>query len=288
MFTKPRPRCSSGFTLIELLVVIAIIAILAAILLPVLARAKQQALGVRCISNMRQLAMAWIMYYGDNRGALVENGDTTFQPPTPTSNTDPQWCPGLMATANGTSPGTQPTNILWLEAGVIFPYVNNVGVYHCPADPSTYNDPTEYYRGGPGSARVRSMSMNGYLNGDPGYGAYNPEFTIYKHDADLIFPGAANLWLFIDENPFSINDGFFINNPTWDGVAVTGNTWTDCPATYHNGAGGIAFCDGHAIIKRWRDPTVLNCASTLHPIGNADQNPPSDLLRLLLQTTAYK
>jgi prepilin-type N-terminal cleavage/methylation domain-containing protein/prepilin-type processing-associated H-X9-DG protein len=284
MFTKPRPRCSSGFTLIELLVVIAIIAILAAILLPVLARARQQAFGVRCISNMRQLAMAWIMYYSDNRGALVENGDVSYQPPTPTSGTDPSWCPGRMDAGEG----TQPTNILWLEAGLIFPYVNNVGVYRCPADPSTYNDPMEYYRGGPGALRVRSMSMNGYLNGDPGYGQYNPDFTIYTHEADLTFPGAANLWLFIDENPFSINDAFFVNNPTWDGVAITGNVWTDCPASYHNGAGGIAFCDGHAIIKRWRDPTVLNWATISHAGNDADQSPPSDLLWLLLQTTAYK
>ncbi|HXB60838.1 MAG TPA: prepilin-type N-terminal cleavage/methylation domain-containing protein [Candidatus Acidoferrales bacterium] len=288
MFTKPRPRCSGGFTLIELLVVIAIIAILAAILLPVLARAKQQALGVRCISNMRQLAMAWIMYYGDNKGALPVNGDTTYQPPTPTSNTDPQWCPGLMAAVSG-SPGTQPTNILWLEAGVIFPYVNNVGVYCCPADPSTYNDPTEYYRGGPGVPRVRSMSMNGYLNGDPNYDGYAAKFTIYRHEADLVFPGAANLWLFIDENPFSINDGFFINNPVWNGVSLSPNTsWTDCPASYHNGAGGMAFCDGHAIIKRWRDPTVLNWNTTSHAGQTPGQTPDTDLTWLLMQTTAYK
>src|SRR5208282_2084126 len=133
-----RPR-SGGFTLIELLVVIAIIAILAALLLPALNKAKEQSQGAKCISNLRQLAVAWTMYSGDNKDQLAVNGNTNYQPPGnadgPQPGSDPQWCPGQMD-VGAPYPGEQ-TNVNWIKGGVIYPNVGSPGVYRCPADPST-------------------------------------------------------------------------------------------------------------------------------------------------------
>jgi len=291
MTANPRNKhgfSGGGFTLIELLVVIAIIAILAAMLLPALAKAKQKAQGIACVSNMKQLALAWLMYNNDSGGLLAINGSTADQPPTPTPNTDPQWCPGLM---NGNS-NTEPTNSLWIQAGQIYPYIKNPGVYRCPADNSMYSSTTQqaHPMGGSGNPRVRSMSMNGYVGGPTStgtYSGYTPGFRVYKKEADLAIPGAANLFLFIDENPYSINDAFFVNNPDNEKNPPLGDIWVDCPASYHNGACGMAFCDGHAIIKKWHDSTVLNWKYTDHSGHNPGQTPATDLNWLLDSTTAH-
>lgn len=279
-------RCVvAGFTLIELLVVIAIIAILAAVLLPALTKAKEKAQGAQCISNMRQLTMGWMMYYTDQSGYLPVNGDLYYQSPTPSPN---QWCPGRMDSGYG----TQPTDSAWLKAGQIYPYVNNVGVYRCPADHSTYSTKFQqaYPLGGPGDPRVRSMSMNAWIGGDATTGTLgtNTGFYVYRKEADLHYTGAANLWLFLDENPYSINDGFLLEKPTNNGNPPTSSGWIDCPAAYHNRAGGISFCDGHAIIRKWTDPTVLNwkTVGSLTPV--AATPPGTDLLWLLNLTTAHK
>jgi len=266
LIQKPRKSGGyAGFTLIELLVVIAIIAILAAMLLPVLSRAKMKATGAQCESNMKQLVLGWIMYGSDYQGALPPNADEADEPSASDVNplTDPtyapQWCPGQMNNAGG-SEGWEPTNITWIKAGLIYPYINNPGVYRCPADTSTfvYSSMAEYPIGTAGNPRVRSMSMNGYMNGMSKYTGYSANFRIYRKDSDLTLPGAANLWLLIDENPYSINDGFFINNPSNAQNPPTDTAWEDIPASYHAGACGINFCDGHAIIKKWLDPGVVN------------------------------
>jgi prepilin-type processing-associated H-X9-DG protein len=188
------------------------------------------------------------------------------------------------------SNATEPTNIAWIKAGLIFPGVNNPGVYRCPADVSTYvyASQTAYPIGPTGTPRVRSMSMNGYMNGDTTYTGYGTGFKIFRKETDLAVPGAANLWVMIDENPYSINDAFFINNPSSAGNPPTGTEWTDCPASYHAGACGINFADGHAVIRKWLDATVLRWSypqnSGAHP---ASQTPATDLDWLLGVTTTH-
>jgi prepilin-type N-terminal cleavage/methylation domain-containing protein len=278
-----RSPVPAGFTLIELLVVIAIIAILAAMLLPALTRAKQQGQGAQCISNLKQLAIGWTMYTGDSRGFLARNGDEGGQP---ASLADPagmaggalaQWCPGRVDGQNApadVSPVSSAINVgnQWVEFGVVYPYVRNPAVYKCPADIYTWSEGANAY------THARSMSMNTWLSPISVWGG---GVMCYYKDADLTVPGPANTWLLLDENPYSINDASFICDPSDSEVT----DWIDYPASYHNHAGGISFTDGHALIHQWKDPTVLNCgpAEGVQP-GNpaykqntAKQIPPYDL-----------
>ena len=195
---------------------VAIIAILAAMLLPVLGKAKQKAQGIQCMSNQKQLALGWKMYSGDNQDKLAQNGDENNQPATitDTSPKEAQWCPGGQYEVNDhvtgqpvLSPaGTAPQNdvgLQWIKLGQIYPYVNNVYVYHCPADNATVAGSYPH---------VRSMSMNIWLNpinplgptwtGDGSLAL----LTIYKKESQMFKPGPANLFVFLDENPYSIND----------------------------------------------------------------------------------
>jgi prepilin-type N-terminal cleavage/methylation domain-containing protein/prepilin-type processing-associated H-X9-DG protein len=271
-----------GFTLIELLVVIAVIAILAALLLPALAKSKEQSLGIKCISNLRELTLAWSMYNGDNRENFVVNGNNGDTPGgtanAPTPGVNPQWCPNDMS--QGAAVAGEQISVGWIQAGLLYPYVGSPGVYRCPADTSTYNRGTVFPMGSAGTNRTRSMSMNAWVNPSPNaYNSYQAGtgYRVYRKSSDLSVPGPAGLWLLLDENPYSINDGYLLDIPSDTG-------WVDCPAAYHNGACGISFCDGHAQIRKWTDRVVLNWRqqASLTPTGSRTP----DLLWFFTITTA--
>jgi prepilin-type N-terminal cleavage/methylation domain-containing protein/prepilin-type processing-associated H-X9-DG protein len=238
---SPNRDRSKGFTLIELLVVIAIIAILAGMLLPALAKAKTKAQGIMCMNNTKQLTLGWIMYADDNEQTLVNN---THGPLSQGGNPDnTAWIKGwLDYTAREDN-----TNITYLTDknwSKLSPYVGSAaGVYKCPADKSMFTPP----RGGAKVPRVRSISMNAAMGNGNKEGFFT-DFFFARKITDIVNPSPVNAWVFVDEHPDSINDGCFFIDPL---VRGRGGNWVDLPASYHNGACGFSFADGHSEIKKW-------------------------------------
>jgi prepilin-type N-terminal cleavage/methylation domain-containing protein len=285
---------TGGFTLIELLVVIAIIAILAAMLLPALTKAKQKAQSISCMNNTKQMMLGWRMYADDNNDVLAPN-DFPFQTPYYGASDQSKmknWVVGTMADTRdavdypadhgGISELLDPNSLLST-------YIPNKALYHCPAD--NYIDSFAQNK-----VHVRSYSMNsavgtlwwssssgnagagappagspvgttstggstGFLNGP--YGDQSMWLT-YGKMSSFTRPGPADTWVFIDENPKTINDG----SMAVSALAAANKTFIiDYPTGLHGNSGALAFADGHSLVHKWKDPGTYTYTGPVHGNG---------------------
>jgi prepilin-type N-terminal cleavage/methylation domain-containing protein/prepilin-type processing-associated H-X9-DG protein len=242
-WVEGRPRAAhpdGAFTLIELLVVIAIIAILAGMLLPALAKAKAKAHGILCLSNGKQLALAWAMYADDFNDRLVTNNDGM--------NRD-SWVGGWLEIDPPSSPDNTNVLLIMSPIGKLWDYNTSLGIYRCPADRSMA------VIGGQRMPRTRSISMNGHMNGSVNW-SFDPDFYYYRKTTEIMRPSPSQAWVFVDEREQSIDDGFFLQFvSTRHGNSI--DQWGNLAAVYHNGAAGFSFADGHAEVHKWLDAGTL-------------------------------
>lgn len=244
-----------AFTLIELLVVIAIIGILAAILLPVLSRARLKAQQTSCLNNLRQLQAGWLMYVHEQNDVLPLNaqGATSYSGNASTTNS---WVVG---------DATYSADLSYIRQGTIYSCVGSSDVYHCPSDFSLVKNSTD--------SRTRSYSLDYYLNGgiDPQYSAYLPADTastvIVKYSA---ISSPAVVFGFLDENENTIEDGVYLLFRAPD------ETWQNAPSDRHNRGLNLSFTDGHGEYWKWRYPKQMQGLAE----GMASDDDLQDLRRL--------
>ena len=231
-----------GFTLVELLVVIAIIAVLAALVLPALSRAKARAQGIVCLNNTKQLDLACQLYAGEHDDGLPYNlgmVGSSFRTPLNWVNNVMTW-----------DLSSDNTNLATLTDSGLGPFVSgNTRVFRCPSD----NVLSAAQRAAGWGARVRSYSMNAMLGnaGDlstNGFNINNPSYTQFFRLTQIRQP--SEIFMFLDEHPDSINDGYFLERDYYP-------EWHDLPASYHNGSAAFSYADGHAALHHWLEPNTF-------------------------------
>lgn len=253
----------SAFTLIELLVVIAIIAILAALLLPTLTKSKGKAEGTTCSSNIRQLAVAWVLYAEENTDHLVNNHGVaeTFARRQTWANNVEDWVNG-----------DDNTNIVYLTDSKIGPYAGKQSkIFKCPSD----REPAL------NGQRIRSMSMNA-LVGDPGWtvtNGFNPTYQQFYKSVEV--PAPSGIFVFLDEHCDTINDGFFVNR-------LDNYKWGNLPGSYHNGGVNLSFVDGHTESHKWLIEDTRRPAKQGAARGAFPASPPVDFEWLKQRTSVKK
>jgi len=230
-------QARAGFTLTELLLVIVVVAVLATLLLPARSAARIKAQSIACLNNKRQLGLGWVMYPHDQNGKLAGAFD---------------WVLGKL---NYRANNPDNTNINFLLDAKLGPYVKEPAVYKCPADQSTAVEGAQVF------PRTRATSMNQMIRPAAAQRGWTPSppWRTYMSLSDIVYPSPANLWVLIDENPDSVNDGAFavvMDRQKW------GACWQDGPTTLHGGSASFSFADGHADIRKWKDPQTLTMKVT--------------------------
>ncbi|MGC3959762.1 MAG: prepilin-type N-terminal cleavage/methylation domain-containing protein [Verrucomicrobiota bacterium] len=261
-----------AFTLIELLVVIAIIAILAAMLLPALSKAKQKALGIACMNNTKQLSLAWVLYAQDNNDFIAPVNTTSATAQDPASEWGKYWVDNNMRYGL-----TDTTNEFILKAGLLWSYAPTLKAYRCPADNST-----QYPSGG--APRLRSYSCSQTFSSGQWLSTLTPSipYWTYKKLGEIRKP--TDTWVFIDENPVTINDAAFavIMLPVpAPGIAQA----VDQPASYHGRASGLSFADGHSTVRKWQSTVTVTPNSSGGAVVSSDAGFVADMTWLSSMST---